>query len=251
MYRFIRIYGSTTSSVVDTTNTGVSYYNNFLNDKDKEYMRKSKNRVGRIVNMTPDEYYRMCATQVFNSSVDRLKRQRIVDDDSLDNLQSLLDKGVKFWMPYINLADKNQEGLHRMMVLGDNFGWNTSFPVLVVESADPRLDEINEAYRQLNKAQSNASDYLYRSDHLPEDFIVQTQYELERYDEDTEYEAVLGESDEEGFTITLKGFENDFSIQKWYANMRIKDAEDEEDDFDFDELDEDDLQDSIESLFFK
>lgn len=239
-------------SVVNDKKTGVSYYDDFLTESGREYMKKHKNRVGHVVQMSPSEYYETCAKDVFNTTVDRLKEQRSADDDSILNLQEILYEGGQFWLPYINLADKNQEGLHRMMVLGDSFGWDTKFPVLIVESADARVDEINEAYRQLNRAQSNASEYLYRANHLPEDFIVQTQYELERYDDETGYKAVLDESTEDGFTITLKGFEDDFNIQKWYANMRIKDTEDEEDDFDFDnELDENDLQNSIESLFFK
>lgn len=240
------------SSAVNENKTGVSYYDDFLTESGQDYMKRHKNRKGRILQMSPTEYYETCAYDVFDTTVDRLKKQRVADGESIQSLQRILDDGGQFWLPYINLADKNQEGLHRMMVLGDNFGWDTKFPVLIVQSADPRRDEINEAYRQLNRAQDRASDYMYSADRLPDDFIVQTQFELERYDDETEYEAKLAESNEEGFAITLRGFEDDFSIQKWYANMRIKDAEDEEDDdFDFDELDEDDLQDSIESLFFK
>ena len=39
----------------------------------------------------------------------------------------------KFPLPYLNIATKQQEGRHRMYVAGELFGWDTRFPVLVVQ----------------------------------------------------------------------------------------------------------------------
>lgn len=244
------------NSAVNENKTGVPYYDNFLNEKDSEYMRKNKNRIGHIEDMSPNEYYRMCATQVFdNTSVDRLKRQRVADYESIDSLQDILDKGGQFWLPYVNIADKNQEGLHRMMVLGDNFGWDTKFPVLVVESADPRVDEINEVWRQLNRAQSNARDYLYSRSGLPQDFIEQAQYELERYDGETDLMFKVIDEDKNQFTISAEGYEDEINFTEWYSNLRLTKSEtkDEEDDTEWDidkELEGLDLED-IEDYLFK
>ena len=257
-----KVFGSTTeifgNSVVNENKTGISYYDNFLNEKDSEYMRKNKNRVAHIEEMSPTEYFETCVNDVFeNTSFDSLVKQRRRDTDSLESLQQILDDGGQFWLPYVNLVDKNQEGLHRMMVLGDNYGWDTKFPVLVVESADPRIDEINEAWRQFNNAQSKARDYRYSRSSLPEDFVEQAQYELERYDEETEYTIVVIDQDDEKFVLSLQGYENDFEITEWYGNLRLtkpapqEEMELEEDELDWDDLDEEDLKESIDSYFFK
>ena len=257
-----KVFGSTTeifgNSVVNENKTGISYYDNFLNEKDSEYMRKNKNRVAHIEEMSPTEYFETCVNDVFeNTSFDSLVKQRRRDTDSLESLQQILDDGGQFWLPYVNLVDKNQEGLHRMMVLGDNYGWDTKFPVLVVESADPRIDEINEAWRQFNNAQSKARDYRYSRSSLPEDFVEQAQYELERYDEETEYTIVVTEQDDEKFVLSIQGYEDDFEVTEWYGNLRLtkpapqEEMELEEDELDWDDLDEEDLKESIDSYFFK
>lgn len=259
MFRYRKVYGSVTdvegNTAVNEHKTGVSYYDNFLNEKDSEYMRKNKNRVAHIEDMSPNEYYEMCATQVFdNTSIEHLVKQRAADNESIDSLQDILDKGGQFWLPYINLADKNQEGLHRMMVLGDNYGWDTKFPVLVVESADPRVDEIHEVRRQLNRAQSNARDYLYNRKNLPADFIEQTQYELEKYDDETDIVVKLISEDDDQFTISAEGYEGDLNFVEWYGNLRLTkpapEGEEDADDWDIDEeLEDADLED-IEDYFF-
>lgn len=60
--------------------TGVSYYDNFLNSADLHYMETHKNRTGKVVMMTPEEYYQECATKVFTISSDKLKAQRRAND---------------------------------------------------------------------------------------------------------------------------------------------------------------------------
>ena len=247
-----KVTASTSSSnAINVNKTGVSYYNNFLNEKDAEYMKKSKNRLGHIEQMSPKEYFEKCAKDVFNVPVNRLLDQRKADKESIDNLEKILEDDGQFWLPYINLAENSQEGLHRMMVLGDKFGWDKKYPVLIVETADPRRDEVNEAFRQLNRAVMNARNYRYNKNKLPEDFIVQTQYELEKYDDETEYVAKLKDSNDEGFVVTLEGFEGDLEIREWYGNLRITE-EDEDDDSWMDELEDVDVDiDNIEDLFFK
>ena len=122
-----------------TPHTGMSYYDEFLNEEELDYKRKAKNRDGRIVMMTPDMYFWECSHHGFNYYVseNELRRQRRVDSERLEELRDMLESGKKFWLPVLNYADHSQEGLHRMMVLGDLYGWTKKeYPVLVVTPYD-------------------------------------------------------------------------------------------------------------------
>ena len=54
-------------------------------------------------------------------------------------------------MPYINYANPGQEGLHRMMVAAELYGWDYEFPVLVIEWADKDLAEQEAKEKRYNK----------------------------------------------------------------------------------------------------
>jgi len=137
MVRYIRASASA-ATVFDENDTHVGYYNNFLNPKDLKYMQESKNRTGEIIMMTPDEYYEACS-KIFNQSVNDLKYQRSSNADTILKYTMAMLNGDVFPLPYVNFADKSQEGLHRMMAAGDAFGWDKKFPVLVVEPLDQEL----------------------------------------------------------------------------------------------------------------
>jgi hypothetical protein len=64
--------------------TGMSYYDNFLDTKNLEYMRSHKNRTGEIVYMTPEEYYYRCAEDIFGVTVDYLKDSRKYRADKIE-----------------------------------------------------------------------------------------------------------------------------------------------------------------------
>lgn len=155
------------STVFNTNDTKTSYYNNFLNPKDLQYMQKSKNRTGEIVMMTPDEYYEACS-KIFKQSVNHLKDSRRYNSATIERYtQDMLDGDV-FPLPYVNFADSQQEGLHRMMAAGDAFGWNKKFPVLVVTADDPELFEKQKQFDDMRdferydfkKAVQDASDTI-------------------------------------------------------------------------------------------
>ena len=122
--------------VFDVGDTKVSFYNEFLTTDGLEYMQKNKNRTGEVVYMSPDEYFRECANKVFGISQKELEAQRSANTDTIIKYISDMKSGDVFPLCYINYADKQQEGLHRMMAAGDAFGWNTKFPVLVVTAYD-------------------------------------------------------------------------------------------------------------------
>lgn len=149
MKRFIRYITASEEVDIDTSmfkgspfipKTGMSYYDNFLNQEDLAYMRKAKNRNGEIVMMSPKEYFEQCSEYVFhhdtNSSVEDLKRQRRRDTETIEWMEDQLLKGKKFNLCFINYADAGQEGLHRMLTLGELYGWDKKYPVLVVTVDD-------------------------------------------------------------------------------------------------------------------
>lgn len=229
-------------SCVNIKSTGVSYYDDFLNPKDLKYMETNKNLTGYIEYMTPLKYYKECA-KIFNSSVESLKRQRRHDESSIDTLTNAVESGQKFYLPYINYANAGQEGLHRMMVLADVFGWDDEeFPVLVVEFVDENLEIIEDANKELHNAVYEAKTYQYRESSLVEDFISQVQWELDRSSEysDTKYDAILLKNDEDKLIVSIEGFEKGVEEKVYLDELRIKDDL-EDDEINIDDLDLEDL----------
>lgn len=136
--------------VFDENDTHVGYYNNFLNPTDLKYMQESKNRTGEIIMMTPEEYYEACS-KIFNQSVNDLKYQRSSNADAILKYTMDMLNGDVFPLPYVNFADKSQEGLHRMMAAGDAFGWDEEFPVLVVTAYDNERFERDKQFESMRE----------------------------------------------------------------------------------------------------
>lgn len=174
--------------IFDTTKTGMSYYNNFLNTKDYEYMRKSKNLEGKIVMMTPNEYFDACA-DIFNSSRDKQIKIAESDPDIIEHLVKVITEYKKrFPIGFINYAEKQQEGRHRMYTAGKLFGFDHKFPVLVIDWFDKDLQtrrentsKLREEEDIIKRALSRALDYRYSS---LNDFVSQIEIELERITDD-------------------------------------------------------------------
>ena len=76
--------------VIDTTKVGMSYYDDYLNEKEAEYLLKKTGTVGKIVMMSPQKYYEECATKIFNTSVAKLKQSRYAEEETLNHLKSVL-----------------------------------------------------------------------------------------------------------------------------------------------------------------
>ena len=151
MKRLIRsIYASAEVNLVDTSMFDgtpfkpptTSGYDDFLNDKELKYHQTQKNRTGEIVLMSPNEYFQECADKIFSgrTSVEGLLNSRRYDKSSNANYEKAMRSGAKFPLCYLNYADHQQEGLHRMMIAGDIYGWDTKFPVLVVTAYDQELE---------------------------------------------------------------------------------------------------------------
>ena len=150
------IYASKTKEVdIDTSlfkdmpfqcYSGMSSYREFLNHKDLAYKQSAKNRDGKIVMMSPREYYDECAKYGFpeQTSVDTLIRSRRANDANLEKIKRNMQRGVKYHVCMLNYADRSQEGLHRMMAAGDLYGWDTKFPVLVVTPYDQAKEDLHK-----------------------------------------------------------------------------------------------------------
>lgn len=120
------------NDIFDITKTGMSYYDNFLNPNDLQYMQKSKGLTGHIEYMRPGDYFKYTG-MFFNKSPEQDYKDTIRNSDNIEHLkQVILKYKRKFPLPYLNFVDKQQEGRHRMAVAAQLFGWNEKFPVLVV-----------------------------------------------------------------------------------------------------------------------
>jgi hypothetical protein len=74
------------------------------------------------------------------------------DTDRLDHIRTVIHKYKKqLCMPYINYANPGQEGLHRMMVVAELYGWDYEFPVLVIDWLDKDLAEQEAKEKRYNK----------------------------------------------------------------------------------------------------
>lgn len=232
--------------VIDTTKVGMSYYDDYLDEKEADYLLKKTGTVGKIVMMSPQKYYEECATKIFNTSVDKLKRSRYAEEETLSHLKNVLTKyGKKFPLPFLNYADHQQEGLHRMTVIGDMFGWDHEVPVLVVdykdESERQRIEKQNhddEVSKEIRNAVNKALEYRY-------DNMYEIEDELEYRFEDKNFSVdfTKNEFGEEEFTVTRDGVSETYPVSRIRVSKAPpddewrKDIDSTKDDFDL----EDDL----------
>ena len=146
MKRYIR---TSDQSIIDTSmfqgtpfsnTTDMSYYDKVLTPNGLNYMQESRGCTGEIVLMTPADYFNECANRIFHHrySVDYLMSSREDDLGPYAEYKEAMQNGAKFPMPVLDYTDDGQEGLHRMKVAGDLYGWDTLFPVLVVYKYNPK-----------------------------------------------------------------------------------------------------------------
>lgn len=90
----------------------------------------------RVVNMTPKQYIKMVSNELGVDS-DYLINQRKehTDKTSVEDLRDLMKKGEKIDMPWIIQTETEghnpyfQEGLHRMIATGEEYGYDQEVPV--------------------------------------------------------------------------------------------------------------------------
>jgi len=95
-----------------------------------------------IVEMTPTQYFELC------SKIQGMKPDEIIDFIGADERQIthikdvILKYGKKLPLPYVSFSDNaevsGQEGRHRMYALGEMFGWDEDFPVMLIQDASSK-----------------------------------------------------------------------------------------------------------------
>lgn len=114
--------GQVKSDIFDTSTLGGFYYL-------RDYLADKQN----IQRVTPNEYFEGCA-RIFGKSGIQLIKQVELDKGIIEYLKEvILKQHKKFPMPFLDFKTNQQEGMHRMYVAGELFGWNHSFPCLVVQ----------------------------------------------------------------------------------------------------------------------
>ena len=184
-YRTAEVSGD---KIFDERTTGVSFYNQFLTSSDLDYLKNKKNLVGKVVYMSPNEYYAECGKHGFGHpvSAESLKSQRAADKETIEHLKKVLTLYRKrFPMPFINYAENGQEGLHRMYVAGELLGWDApKHPVLCVYWADEERHKRDVKEKQRSEIESAIESAVidslhYRYEDISE-FEEQLQYDLDR-----------------------------------------------------------------------
>ena len=119
---------------IDTSRSEIGWVDNLIHNI--KYFEQNKGVTARIIDMTPEEYFKECAT-LFHNSVEFQKKQVAADTETIEHLTDVIKKfGKRFPIPYINIANNSQEGRHRMYVLGELFGWDKAVPVLIIQDVN-------------------------------------------------------------------------------------------------------------------
>ena len=251
----------TGTQVVDLHRTGMSFYDDFLNGDTTtlNYLKNEKNLVGQVEIMSPAKYFQACSDYGFintHPSVTELVRQRRQDLTTLQHLKDvLLVYKRRFPMPVLNKAESAQEGLHRMLVIADLYGWDHEVPVLVVDWADKqrafeeqKRKRIERIEYNIKRAVQNALMYKFRN---IEELREQLQWELDKqfdYNDDGINTPVKFElaDDDKGHSFIVSIGTASYSFD--YDDVKfIDDAE--EDEFDIDDLDSETSEDFLKRYF--
>lgn len=240
-----------TPEVFDLTTTEMNGdEEDLLKGRNLEYLHNKKNLKGKIVYMSPNEYYReaskvLSKVHEHNGTSQALKEQRNADPSYIKELEEVITKKhEKFPIPYLNISDRpGQEGLHRMMAVGNLYGWNTKFPVLLVENysnvdLEKVLKDIVEkakrgSYRSWNAVISYLSNMLVNS-------IFHQNFSVDFNDEETQI-IVSGEYNDKDYTAyeDMKEFDVDVPNNEELSQKDLDEIDDliGEDEYLFNDLD--------------
>lgn len=243
------------SNIFDENTTGVSFYDQFLGTSELDYLRDKKNLVGSIVYMSPNEYYKECSEHAFGRrkvTAQSLKAQRAADKSTLDHLKQVIQTYKRrFPLPYINYAEGGQEGLHRMYVAGELFGWDSpKHPVLVIHWADEARHQREvkakfdfEIESAIQKGVKDALQYNFTD---IEDLRTQLEFSLDRTFEfiDEVKKPVNFQLTEKSDNCIVKVLDVEYSFPK-------EDIQFVEKDWDDDDLDDIELDGDIDAFLAK
>lgn len=239
--------GKVSGDNIFDTRCHVPFYDDLLTHPDQ--MANKYNLKGEIIKMTPEEYYQECADKIFNIPVDSLKRGRRHNEIGLNNIRDVIvNHKTRVFLPYINYAEKEQEGLHRMMVAAELFGWDHPFPVLKVTWADEErahqeqlIRKKEEIEKRIRKAIKDTLQYTFSND---SEVISELEYHLNDYLDDEYASKLFGPeknfskdrkifNQEDKFVITCE----DVIVELYKEDIRYTENQLPEPDEDMDEED--------------
>ena len=120
--------------VFDITRSESGYGQDYIDNLNKEY----NNKISTLEKLTPKEYFDACA-KGFGKSVESQMRQISNDSEVIAHLKEVIQKyHKKFPLTYLDYSDHDfdQEGRHRMYTVGELFGWDKKFPVMIIKNAE-------------------------------------------------------------------------------------------------------------------
>ena len=257
-YRTAEIDGQ---NIFDPTRTGISFYDQFLSERDAKYLKDEKNLVAEIVYMSPNEYYTECSKYAWKGrtiSPESLKQQRSRDTHTLNHLKDVLSIYKKrFPMPFINYAEYGQEGLHRMYVAGELLGWDSpKHPVLAIYWADEERHEREEKEKlqreieyAVEKSVKHALRYKYYDiEELHDQLQIEFDREFEFFDEISKPVSFNLLETSESVILQLHGCEYPIPMD----DIQLVEKNDSDDDFeDLPEIDDADLDLDIDEFLKK
>ena len=221
---------------IDATKSEMTYYQEYLDEP--EETNKYHKTSSKIVEMAPREYFEECA-KIFDSTFEKQYRQIELDSQVIDKLKTVvLNLKKKFPIVVLNYAENTQEGRHRMFVLGELFGWDEKYPVLIIYPTEEGKQEArhNEIYKALREISNKALQYTYTSF---DNFMLDLKYMFEDKFNDYIDTYLLPNIVETKDNITVS-FENTvYYIEKYEVKIDPnKDTEwdDMLDDFDIDDI---------------
>ena len=242
--------GKVTSDDIFDNRTHVSFYDQLFTNPD--YMAEKENLKGHIEMMSPREYYEECANKIFNCSIESLVNGRKRDTVVNDEIKEIIVKYKRqVFLPYLNYAERNQEGLHRMLVAAELFGWDHKFPVLIVEWADEELalqrkkaKEENRIRLKIKDAVQKALNYIFDNiDEFEEEVKAQVDYTFDFADEEVNSFSVK-HNDDETTDVEVNSIVYQFDTEL----IRIEPKSDDEEEIELDDIDLDDLDIELDDL---
>ena len=241
-YRTASVDGS---NIFDT-NRGESTFAQDMIKLAKTGEQDSDGHIAKFVMMSPNEYFDACAK---GFGIPASTQKRTVgehDKKIIQKLTTVIDKyKVRFPVTYLDYSHNKfgQEGRHRMFIAGEKFGWDTKFPVLIINTTEEATRRYNEenVIRNIAKALRNTKMYTF-SDF--EDIQEQFKYDIERYIEDP---VVKFDENDKEYIFIVNGVR--YPEDKEEFNFFTQEQEDEtdtndldiEDMLDLDDFDDEDI----------
>ena len=90
-----------------------------------------------IIDLTPTQYFELCG-KVQDMSPEEIIRFIGMDEQQITHIKDVILKfNKRLPLPYVSFSSvadvSGQEGRHRMYALGEMFGWDAEFPVMVIQ----------------------------------------------------------------------------------------------------------------------